>query len=497
MRWSVFLFSLFLLQVGSNATADEIKELTLEQIQADLGLKVLTDPWSGDLDGMVERRVIRVLTVYGVGRYYLDGPQEKGMVYDMFKEYETSLNKQKNTGQLKVYVLFIPVSRDELIPGLINGRGDIAAAGLTITPEREELVDFTGRVSKEISEVLVTGPSAPGIKTLDELGGQTVRVRESSSYYESLQTLNQRLKTEGKPTVKIEPISELLEDEDLLEMVHAGLLPWVVVDDYKAQVWTQVFDKLVVRTDLVLRSGGHIGYAFRKDSPQLAASLNDFLKSHRAGTTLGNVLINRNIRDYDWVKNALASEDFRRFEAIVDIFQKYGEQYGMDYLMVAAQGYQESRLDQSVKSQAGAIGVMQMLPTTAADPNVGITDIHQTEPNIHAGIKYLDFIRDRYFSDPGIDSLNGALLSFAAYNAGPARIRNLQKKAEAQGLDPNVWFGNVEVVAAREIGRETVQYVANIYKYYITYRMSSQQEVVRDEERQKEGLGPEPGEDGP
>ena len=519
MRWSILLLCLLLFTVGCNGDADSsveeqevpsdsgtgqiasgddtesgnVQELSLEQIQSNLKLKVLTEPWSGDLDGMVKRRVIRVLTVYGLGRYFLDGPQEKGIVHDMFKEYQESLNKELNSGPLKVYLVFIPVARDELIPGLVEGRGDIAAAGLTITPEREELVDFSTPVSKEINEVLVTGPSAPVIKTLEDLGGHTVRVRESSSYYESLQSLNKRLEEAGKPTVTIETISELLEDEDLLEMVHAGLLPWVVVDDYKAQVWTQVFDQLVVRSDLVLRSGGYIGYAFRKDSPQLAKSLNDFLNSHRAGTMLGNVLINRNIKDYDWVKNALHSDDFKRFQSVVEIFQKYGEQYGMDYLMVAAQGYQESRLDQSVKSHAGAIGIMQLLPSTAADPNVGIPDIHQAESNIHAGIKYLDFIRERYFNDPGIDRFNATLLSFASYNAGPARVQKLQQKAKEQGLNPNVWFGNVEVVAGREIGRETVQYVANIYKYYITYRMASQQEVVRDAERKKEGLGAEPG----
>ena len=464
----------------------------LQDVQSKLGTKVLSEPWSGDLDGMLQRRVIRVLTVYGLGRYFLDGPHERGITYEMFKEYETSLNKQMNTGPLKVYVVFIPVSRDELLPGLMSGRGDIAAAGLTVTPERAKIVDFSDPVTRQLNEILVTGPAAPEIRTLDDLSGQTVHVRFSSSYHASLESLNAGFKAAGKPPIDIQPISEWLEDEDLLEMVHAGLLPWAVVDDYKAEIWTRVFDQLVVHTDLVLRSGGQIGYAFRKDSPQLAASLNEFLKTHREGTMLGNVLINRYFRDFDWVKNALDPEGMRRFQNLAKLFRKYGEQYGMDYLMVAAQGYQESGLDQSKRSHVGAIGVMQLLPSTASDPNVGIPDIENEESNIHAGIKYLSFIRKRYFKDPAMNRFNQTLMSFASYNAGPARIQGLRQKAQSQGLDPNVWFNNIEVLAAREIGRETVQYVANIYKYYITYRMATRQETAREEEREQLGLKAEP-----
>ena len=114
---------------------------------------------------------------------------------------------------------------------------------------------------------------------------------------------------------------------------------------------------------------------------------------------------------------------------------------------------------------------MQLLPSTAADPNVGIPGIEELEDNIHAGVKYLRFLRDRYFADPEIDDLNAMLLSLAAYNGGPNRITRLQREAADLGLDPNVWFRNVENVVARRLGHETVQYVSNIYKYYIAYRL--------------------------
>lgn len=475
-------------QNGSSGSESERMEQSLSDIEEQMGMKVMSKPWTGDLDVMTDKRIIRVLTVYGLGRYYLDGPEEKGMTYEWFKMFEDFINQEATPEHQRVHVLFIPVARDQLIPGLISGRGDIAAAGLTITPERADVIDFTDPVSKEISEVLVTGPSAPKIDTIDDLAGREIYVRASSSYRSSLDDLNLRFGQQGLAEIKIKDAPEQLEDEDLLEMVNAGLLEWAVIDDYKAKIWADIFENLTVRDDLVLRAGGRIGFAIRKNSPRLAAALNDFLKTHKQGTLKGNILINRYLKDFDWAKNALAAEDYERFQGVADIFVKYGEKYGVDYLMVAAQGYQESRLDQSVRSPSGAIGIMQMLPSTAADANVDIPDITTAEPNIHAGVKYLDFIRKRYFADPEVDAFNQTMFAFAAYNAGPARIQKMREKAAEKGYDPNQWFGNVEVMAAADIGVETVRYVANILKYYIAYRLTVQKQLERDQARKEAGI---------
>ncbi len=474
---------------GEDGTEVETESaLTTQQLLDELGIELLAQRWTGDLDGMVERRIIRVLTVYGLGRYFLDGPQEAGTVYEAFKEFEKQLNEKLKTRHVRVHVIFVPVARDELISGLIEGRGDIAAAGLTITPERLELVDFSDPLTKELQEILVTGPAATPLDSIEDLSGQEVFVRPSSSYRSSLEALNRRLREAGKPEVILVDAPEMLEDEDLLEMVQVGMLPWVVVDDYKAKAWAESFPDIVARNDLVLREGGQLGYALRKDSPQLQAELNAFVKEHRQGTLFGNMMINRYIRDFDWPKNALAPRDYERFARVIEIFRKYGQQYGIDFLVVAAQGYQESQLDQSRRSKAGAVGIMQLLPSTAADPAVGIPDISTAENNIHAGVKYLDHIRSEYFSDPGMSAQQGALFALAAYNAGPARIQGLRKKAAAEGYDPNQWFDNVEIIAAREIGRETVQYVANIMKYYTAYYLSVQRFLERSEARDSQGL---------
>lgn len=467
---------------------EEQVENAVAEMGAQMDTNVFKAPWTGDLDRMVEERIVRVLTVYGTPRYFLDKGQEKGLTYEWFKMFENYLNEKLGRKHLRIHVVVLPVARDKLIPALLNGRGDIAGAGLTITPERAEVIDFSDPTTRELTEILVTGPSAPEIKTIEDLAGQKIFVRASSSYRASLDDLNNRFKEQGLEAIEIADAQEQLEDEDILEMVNAGLLEWAVVDDYKGRIWSDVFENLTVRKDLTFRTGGRIGLAMRKDSPQLMQMLNDFIKTHKQGSLKGNILINRYLKNTNWAKNALQSDEYERFESVVDIFSKFGTQYGIDYLMVAAQGYQESRLDQSAKSSAGAIGIMQLLPSTAADSNVGIPDISTEESNIHAGVKYLDFIRNRYFSDPGMDRFNQTLFAFAAYNAGPARVRGLRAKAEKQGYDPNIWFDNVEVIAAKEIGRETVQYVANILKYYVAYSLTLQQHAKNQKARADAGI---------
>jgi membrane-bound lytic murein transglycosylase MltF len=285
--------------------------------------------------------------------------------------------------------------------------------------------------------------------------------------------------------MKLVAVDESLEDEDLLEMVSAGLIPMIIMDSHKAQFWTQIFDQIKVHSDIAVRTGGEIAWAFRKNSPRLKAVINEFVKGHKEGSLIGNMMLKRYLKSTRYVNNSLSREKLQKFEQMVNLFKRYADQYDFDYLMMAAQAYQESGLDQSRKSQAGAVGVMQLLPSTAADRNVDIAEIEKLENNIHAGTKYLRFIVDRYYENEPMDDLNKMLFAFASYNAGPAKVNRLRKKAAAMGLNPNIWFNNVEVAASKVIGRETVQYVSNIYKYYIAYRMVFSQIEKKDQLRKK------------
>ena len=444
-------------------------------------------PQFGDLDTMVERRAIRVLTVYGPGRYFLkDGP--RGTVQEYADKLQKVVNEAFKTGLLTVQVPVIPVARDQLFPALQAGYGDIVMAGTTVTDNRQVGVDFTNPVSKPLKEVLITGPSAPRLGSLADLSDQTVYLRLSSSYAESVRKLSQTLVEQGQAPIRIEAVDESLEDEDLIEMVDTGLLPWAVVDDYKPQMWREVFTRVTVRDDLVLREGARLAWAIRPDSPQLKTFLDTFLRENREGTLFGNIIRNRYIRDFNWTENAMGATELSRYHKLSALFKKYGTDYGMDPTLLAAQGFQESRLDQSVRSPAGAIGVMQLLPSTAKDNNVAIPNIDELEPNIEAGAKYMAFLKERYFSGPELDELNGSLLALASYNAGPGRIRRLRREAAERGYDHNLWFDNVEVIVAEQVGRETVQYVSNIFKYYLTYRWINTADAERAAARRATGM---------
>jgi len=425
--------------------------------------------WTGDLDGMLKRRRIRVLTTYSKTHYFIDKGQQRGVAYDAFKEFETVLNKKYKTGNLPVYVVFVPISRDELGQALVDGRGDIAFASIVVTPERQKLVDFTIPTNSGVSEVVVTGPKSPMISTLDDLAGQEVYVRPNSFYHDSLVRLNEDFKKRGKAPVVLKAAPDNLEDEDLLEMLNAGLVKAVVVHSHIAEIWKQVFPNIVPHKDVAVAKDLDIAVAMRKNSPKLKAELDEFIKTHGRGTAFGNILFAKYMKSAKYLKGATNDADMKRFNAIVALFRKYSEKYSLDFLLMAAQGYQESRLDQSVKSQVGAVGVMQVMPATGKELKVG--DITQLEPNIHAGVKYMRFMIDQYYAKEPMDDLNKGLFTFASYNAGPGRVRQLRREAEKQGLNPNVWFNNVERVASARIGRETVTYVSNIYKYYVAYKL--------------------------
>ena len=432
-------------------------------------------------DEMIERRIIRVVVPYGGYQFYYDDGQPKGAIYELVQRFENYLNQELGTGNVKVYVVVIPVSRHELLAALEKGHADIVAADLTITEDRARQFSFSRPLLAGIDEVVVTGPQAPAIETLEDLAGVEVFVRESSSYFEHLQRIGAEFEQQGLAPPKISRADDLLEAEDILEMVNAGLVNVTIVDDYKAEFWSKVFPDITVRDDLIINEGGEIAWVTRADTPKLMEVVNQFLRKYGKGTLVGNDTYNRYLADASRVRCAHRSDVSERVQEMAELFRTYGEQYDFDWLMLAAQGFQESGLRQNRRSPAGAVGVMQIKPSTAADRNVGIDDVSTVENNIHAGAKYMRFLADRYFSDEGVDDLNQWLLSLAAYNAGPARVASMRREAEKGGYDPDRWFDNVEVIAAQKIGRETVTYVSNIFKYYVGYQIINQRQDLRDQ----------------
>jgi membrane-bound lytic murein transglycosylase MltF len=387
------------------------------------------------------------------------------------------LNKHYRTGNSnKIHVIFLPLPREMLLPALVEGRVDLVAAQVPVTPELEQHVAFSDPTRINVRQILVTAPGAPAISSIEDLAGKEVFAREFGGDAQGLRALNERFKSQGRPPVLIREPPPNLEDDDLLEMVNAGLIPAVVVDDYLAVFWKKVFRHLIVHDSIALHTGGRLAIAVRKNNPQLLSVLNTFMGKYGLGTAFGDRIERQYLVKATYVKSAASAQERKRFLALVALFRKYSERYKMDYLLMAAQGFQESGLNQDARSPVGAIGVMQIMPETGRLLKVG--DITKVEPNVHAGVKHMRSLMDTHFENEPMDDLNKALFTFAAYNAGGGRVRELRKEAEQRGLNPNVWFGNVEQIASERIGRETVTYVANIFKYYVAYRL-----VVEETER--------------
>lgn len=436
---------------------------------------IKTRKWTGDYEQMLKKRVLRVLIPYSKTFYFLDGATEKGLSYENVKNFERYINKLQGTKLLKIHIIVIPTPRHLLLSRLNEGLGDIAVGNLTITDERRQSVDFSAPFATNVKEIVVTRKGGPELKSNLDLAGMEVYVRESSSYYENILKLNEVLKAVGKEPVRIALADEHLEDEDLLEMLDAGALSMLVVDKHKAEFWAKILENIQLHPEAAVNSEGQIAWAIRKNSPKLKGIIDGFVKENKKGTLHGNMAINKYLKNTKYMTNPAAAEERENFRNVVGFFKSYAEKYDFNYLLLTALAYQESRLDQEAESHVGAVGVMQILPSTAKDKNVNIPDIHEVEANIHAGTKYLRFMVNRYFDDDALDPLNKALFAFASYNAGPAKVAKLRKEAESMGLDPNLWFKNVEVVAAKRIGRETVQYVSNIYKYYVVYVLLAKQ----------------------
>lgn len=440
--------------------------------------------WTGDLDGMIARRVIRVLTTYSKTNYFVDEGTQRGLVYDSVRMFEDDLNKKLKTRNIRVHAVMVPVARDELIPALLEGRGDIVAAGTMINDARLKQVDFTNPTRTGVSVVVVTAPGAPPVTRVEDLAGREIYLQTSMVAPQAVERFNADLARKRLPPVKIRPAPEVLADEDILEMVNAGLVQTTLTFDYVAEFWQQVFPKLVINRGAVLKTDGQIAMMVRKNSPQLKGELNAFIARYPEGSPQRNALLHNYLKNVSYAKAATSKGEQAKIDRTVAIFRKYGEQYGLDYLLMLAQGYQESQLDQSARNQSGAMGVMQVMPATGREMKVG--DIAQLDPNIHAGVKYIHFMMDTYYANEPMDRLNKGLFTFASYNAGPGRISALRRKAAARGLDPNKWFNNVEIVAAESIGRETVQYVSNIYKYYLAYQMLTENQAQRAKAKQAE-----------
>jgi membrane-bound lytic murein transglycosylase MltF len=429
---------------------------------------------TGDLDEMLKERRIRALVVINpIGFFYTHG-KPKGMTYEWLEQLQAYVNKKVNTGTFDVKVTFIPLRPDELGPALRAGIGDVIAQGVVITPGRHQNFAFTTPTKKDVTHIIVTGRGLANARTFDDLVGTDIYVNPLTAAYDMLTKIGEERAKTGKPPLSLKAADRNLLEDDLVEMVNAGLIPATVAMQHRATLWAQVLPNIKLHPQMIVADDGELAWVVRKNNPELKKLLDEFIAKHGEGTSFGNTLLRRYLHNTKWVKNSTSKQEMKKFSEYVEYFKKYASQYSFDYLMIMAQGYQESLLDQKKKSPAGAVGIMQVIPKYASPPPINVPDVSKADKNILAGVRMLNNILTKYFADPAIDQVNRTLFVFASYNAGPNRIVRLRKQAAEEGLDPNKWFGNVELEVAKDIGEETVMYVDNIYKYYVAYKLAAE-----------------------
>jgi membrane-bound lytic murein transglycosylase MltF len=447
-----------------------------------------TAPYFGEPLKDPNNPFIYVLTVYDKTNFFIDDQGHyRGFEYDILKGFEKTINKGKKLSQ-QHYLVFVPMRFEDILPALAEGRGDIGAANFTVTAAREKIVDFANPYLTDVKEIVIVNKDASGIESIDDLAGRSLYVLAGSSYVGHLKALNKRFASQGLDAMKIVEADPDLDHADILELVNSGIIDLTVADEHVAKAWSSVFPNVIVKTDIAVSRGGNIAWAIRKNIPTFKASVNAYVKKIKIGTLLGNMAFNNYYMSRKWVRNPNEPQERVKLEKVVKYMKKFADRYDWDWVAIAAQGYQESQLNQSKVSSSGAVGIMQLLPSTAAHAPIGIRNITKAENNIHAGVKYMNYVLNRYFNDPAIAPADRIDFAWAAYNAGPARIQGLRRRAEKRGFDPNRWFNNVEHMAAESIGRETVDYVANINKYYIAYRFALEREEQRSKARAQEAV---------
>jgi membrane-bound lytic murein transglycosylase MltF len=467
--------------------SEEVSEAASESSPGALQLPVVLQKRTGDLDEMLKARNIRALVLINPITFFYQNGHPHGITYEALDEFERFVNKQYKTGALKVKVTFIPMRPDQVEAALNEGVGDVLAHGVAITPAREQKFAFSVPIQTNVTRIIVTGSELAGAASFDELGNKAIYVNPLATYPADLNKINDERQKAGKPPLVVKMADKNLMEDDLIEMVNAGVIPATVTNKPRADLWAQVLPNVKPHPEMVVANGVNLGWVMRKNNPELKKVLDQFMADHAAGTSFGNTLLRRYLQNTKWIKNSSTAEEMKKFAAYVEYFKKYSAEYNFDYLMIAAQGYQESLLDQNRKSKAGAVGIMQVIPKYAAAKPINVPDVSTADKNIQAGVRMLRNIADTYFNDPGITQLNKTLFTFASYNAGPNRIARLRKKAAADGLDPNKWFGNVELEVAEDVGQETITYVSNIYKYYISYKLT--QEQAQEKEKAKKAIG--------
>lgn len=435
-----------------------------------LGLSWSAPVWAESYTKILEKRNIRLAVEYDRTLYYSDRGRPYGLALAIAHDLSKWLSDRRSH-ELKrqsLTVQIIPVPKGSILDALDSDKADIALGRFRLDHDINASSDLIIRPSAiMLKETLVTGRQTKIVKSIVDLSGRSLYAAYPESSYRGLDQWNNQIRTLGKTPLKISTWPDGLEDEDMLQMINAGLIDSMLVADWKAQLWKFALPNIIVQSEFSLQGAGTVGWAVSKSNSDLATDIDSFVQQWVVNDGMNQFRTTEFKNKLRSMRNPTTTDDWMHFKKLLPIFQKYSNRFNLDPLMLAALGFQETELKSVQQGIGGAIGVMQLMPSTGVAMEVG--DIHQVEPNIHAAAKLFDLLLQQHFSDSQLTTQNRTLFAIASYNAGPNAIASLRKQAEKQGFDPNIWLNNVEIVAAEKIGIGVMTYVRNVYRYFIIY----------------------------
>jgi membrane-bound lytic murein transglycosylase MltF len=428
--------------------------------------------WVGDFDQLKKKGAIRVLVPVSNPGFLVDGFRKYGYIPVTINTFQSYLNANE-VADTFVRAIVIPASRSTILDRLVAGHGDLAVANLTITEERLKKVDFAAPIATGVQEIIVAAPNSPVLHTLQDLSGKTIFTRSFSSYHEHLLRLNKQFAAEGLAPVHIETVADELEDDNLLAIVGEGLIPYMVLDQRKLELWQDVYNNVVPYPNLAIDTNGEIAWVLRKNSPQLLKIVSDFSLHHQNAPIDLTALRESTKKDVLHFNN-LTEENIQRFVQLYPVFVKSGTKYGINPLLLAALAFEQSGFSEEKVGNNGELGIMQLAPFIEREVDVEPTeeDAQALELHITAAAKYLASLRENNFMDLADDPKNQMIFVLAAYLNGPEKINEMRWITGKMGKNGNKWFNEVNVTVSRLVGRESVRAVRAIALYLVTYRMA-------------------------
>ncbi len=417
-----------------------------------------TELADSDYDPANPPRRVRVLVAKGASTFFFRNGAPHGVEHAMLYQLELFLNRNRPASRAPTRLLYVPVEPGELIPALMAGRGDVAAGLMPVIPGVGQLVEYSSPYLDD-RWCLVRHRSRAAVPDLAALDGESLTLPKASFA---------RRVAASQPGLRIMDAAEGASTESLLVSINGGSDAVTLASQYVFKLWQKRLPNL--RQDGCIDNAVNVSWAVAPQHPQLLAELNRFIATKGARLASQAATQTQRFLPADGRADLPESAEggLDRLAVLAPVFQVVAAANDMDWLLLAAIGQRESKL-KGVTRQNGPTGVMQVNPSTAR--KMGVKDPHGNEGNITAAARYLSYLR-KMFTRSEIAEDDQLYFMLAAYNAGEGRVQQMRRQAAKEGLDPNRWGGNVEIVARRMVGQRLLDYVSSVNRFYLAYQAS-------------------------